>query len=127
QQTLTFTPGSPLTYNSSEPLTASGGSGTGAITFSVTAGNCSITGANNDQLTANSGTGTCSVMATKAGDGNYSPASASATVNLQPASQTITFGALTTKTYGDADFNVSATASSGLPVSFSASGNCTFT
>ncbi|MEZ4660461.1 MAG: multicopper oxidase family protein [Caldilineaceae bacterium] len=39
--------------------------------------------------------------------------------------QTITFGALANKTFGDADFNVSATASSGLPVSFAASGNCT--
>jgi FtsP/CotA-like multicopper oxidase with cupredoxin domain len=42
-------------------------------------------------------------------------------------SQTITFGALPDKTFGDPDFNVSATASSGLPVSFSASGNCTVT
>src|SRR5207247_10542190 len=33
--------------------------------------------------------------------------------------QTITFGALASKTYGDAPFTVSATASSGLSVSFS--------
>ena len=39
--------------------------------------------------------------------------------------QTITFAALADKTFGDADFTVSATASSGLPVSFSATGNCT--
>jgi hypothetical protein len=39
--------------------------------------------------------------------------------------QTITFGALANKTYGDADFGVTATASSGLAVSFAASGNCT--
>jgi hypothetical protein len=32
--------------------------------------------------------------------------------------QTITFGALANKTYGDAPFNISATSSSGLPVSF---------
>jgi hypothetical protein len=38
--------------------------------------------------------------------------------------QTIAFGPLGNKTYGDADFNVSATASSGLPVSFSATGSC---
>src|SRR5262249_40448702 len=41
--------------------------------------------------------------------------------------QTITFAALPAKTFGDPDFPVSATASSGLPVSFSASGNCTVT
>jgi hypothetical protein len=39
--------------------------------------------------------------------------------------QAITFPSIPGKTYGDPDFNVSATASSGLVVSFSASGNCT--
>ncbi|MEZ4615446.1 MAG: multicopper oxidase domain-containing protein [Caldilineaceae bacterium] len=39
--------------------------------------------------------------------------------------QSITFGALPGLTFGDADFTVSATASSGLPVSFVAGGNCT--
>jgi hypothetical protein len=38
-------------------------------------------------------------------------------------SQTITFGPLANRTYGDADFAISATATSGLPVSFTASGN----
>src|SRR5262249_48923134 len=42
-------------------------------------------------------------------------------------SQTITFAALPGRTFGDPDFTVNATASSGLPVSFSASGNCTVT
>jgi hypothetical protein len=41
------------------------------------------------------------------------------------ANQTITFNTLSDKNFGDADFNVSATASSGLAVSFTASGNCT--
>jgi hypothetical protein len=38
--------------------------------------------------------------------------------------QIITFGTLTDKTYGDADFMVSATASSGLAVTFTATGDC---
>jgi uncharacterized repeat protein (TIGR03803 family) len=38
--------------------------------------------------------------------------------------QTIAFGALADKTVGDADFLVPASASSGLTVSFAASGNC---
>jgi FtsP/CotA-like multicopper oxidase with cupredoxin domain len=41
------------------------------------------------------------------------------------APQTITFGPLVDKTFGDPDFNVSASASSGLPVSFAAAGDCT--
>jgi CSLREA domain-containing protein len=52
---------------------------------------------------------------------------ASFTLNVSKADQTITFGALTDKTFGDPDFNVSATASSGLTVSFAASGQCTVT
>ncbi len=49
-----------------------------------------------------------------------------AAYNLEPSlTQTITFAALPNKTFGDADFTVNATASSGLAVSFSASGNCT--
>ena len=39
--------------------------------------------------------------------------------------QTIAFAALADKSYGDPDFAVTATASSGLPVTFTASGNCT--
>lgn len=42
-----------------------------------------------------------------------------------PASQSITFGPIATKTLGDADFAVSATSTSGLPVSLSAAGSCT--
>ena len=41
------------------------------------------------------------------------------------ADQTITFGPLGNKKYGDRDFTVSARASSGLPVSFAARGRCT--
>jgi hypothetical protein len=39
--------------------------------------------------------------------------------------QTITFAALADRTFGDPAFSVSASASSGLPVSFTASGDCT--
>jgi hypothetical protein len=41
------------------------------------------------------------------------------------ANQIVTFGALGSKVFGDPDFGVSATASSGLPVSFAAGGQCT--
>src|SRR5262249_47189007 len=37
--------------------------------------------------------------------------------------QTITFGSLANKIYGDPDFTISATATSGLPVSFTSSDN----
>src|SRR5262249_37153120 len=44
---------------------------------------------------------------------------------IAKADQTISFGPLASKAYGDAPFAVSATASSGLPVSFAAAGACT--
>jgi hypothetical protein len=54
--------------------------------------------------------------------------SGTGTLTVNPAvvaqPQTITFGALAGKTFGDVPFNVSATASSGLTVSFAAAGNC---
>ena len=40
-------------------------------------------------------------------------------------SQTISFGSLSGKTFGDADFSISASASSDLPVNFTTSGGCT--
>jgi hypothetical protein len=44
---------------------------------------------------------------------------------VNKAGQTITFGALADKTYGDPDFTVSATGgASGNPVTFAATGNC---
>jgi hypothetical protein len=43
------------------------------------------------------------------------------------ANQTINFGALANKTFGNSDFVVGATATSGLPVSLAASGQCTVT
>ena len=69
-----------------------------------------------------SGTGTCAITATRAADANYnvSSPSAAANVTIGKASQTITFGALAGKTFGDLPFGVSATASSGLAVAFSA-------
>jgi len=52
---------------------------------------------------------------------------ASASINVVKADQTISFGALPNKMFGDADFIVSANASSGLAVSLAAGGNCTVT
>jgi hypothetical protein len=56
-------------------------------------------------------------------DANYQ-GSANDTFVIAKANQTITFAPLAAQTYGSADFTISAAASSGLPVSFGASGNC---
>ena len=50
--------------------------------------------------------------------------SATGTLEITKAGQTISFGPLGNETYGDQPFAVSATASSGLRVDFSSSGDC---
>jgi hypothetical protein len=77
----------------------------------------------NGSATAPTNAGSYAVVATVQ-DANYQ-GTASGTLVIAKVNQIITFGALSDKTYGDADFTVSATASSGLVVSFTASGNCT--
>jgi len=52
---------------------------------------------------------------------------ATATIQVLKGNQTITFGALTDKSFGDVDFSVSATTTSDLTPGFSASGQCTMT
>ena len=63
--------------------------------------------------------GNYSVVATVS-DPNYA-GSASGTMNIARASQTITFTQLPAKTFGDSAFTLTATASSGLPTSYSSS------
>src|SRR2546425_253622 len=92
-----------------------------SVSFAAT-GNCTIAG-NTVHLT---GAGACTITASQAGNANFNAAAnVPQSFNIAKANQTITFGALANKTFGDADFNVSATASSGLSVSFTATGNCT--
>ncbi|WP_420575774.1 Ig-like domain-containing protein [Ekhidna sp.] len=68
------------------------------------------------------GTGTVTVTVSQSGNANYNEASESVSfVVTDPAKtdQTITFETILDKVYGDAPFNLVATASSGLAVSFS--------
>src|SRR6185436_9584639 len=91
------------------------------VSFSAT-DNCTVSG-NVVHLT---GAGSCTITASQAGDATYAPAvDVSRSFAIAVGSQTISFGPLPDKTLGDPDFLVNATASSGLPVSFAASGSCT--
>lgn len=67
------------------------------------------------------GAGTAIITATQLGDLNYAGASATATLTVNKKAQTITFDPLAVKLRSDADFAVNATASSGLPLTFTSS------
>lgn len=88
---VTFT--SPQTYGSTQTLGTTGGSGSGAVSFTLISGSCTLAG---DQLTATSGTGTCKVSATKAGDDVYlSTTSAPADIALAKANANCTISGYT--------------------------------
>ncbi|HEX8887641.1 MAG TPA: Calx-beta domain-containing protein [Pyrinomonadaceae bacterium] len=121
-QMITFGPLSDKTFGD-PPFNVSATSSSGLpVSFSVFSGPATIS-SNTVTIT---GAGTVTIRASQAGDNNYNPATpVDQSFNVAKANQTITFGALANKTFGDPDFNVSATASSGLAVSFAASGQCT--
>ena len=85
QDTLTITSGTTVTYGDTLTLTTSGGSGTGAVTFTVTDGTGSAT-VSGDTLTAVKA-GTVTVTATKASDGTYAEiTSVPVTITIAPKS-----------------------------------------
>jgi hypothetical protein len=68
------------------------------------------------------GAGETTITVNQDADENYNAASSvQQTLTVAKGTQTINFGALPSKTYGDIPFNLSATASSGLGVTYSSS------
>lgn len=121
-QTISFGPLAAKTFGDADFIVNATASSGLAVSFSILSGPATILG-NTIHIT---GAGAVTVRASQAGDSNYNPATLDQSFNVAKADQTITFGALGGKTFGDADFTVSATASSGLNVSFSiASGPAT--
>src|SRR4030095_4753368 len=71
------------------------------------------------------GAGSCTITASQAGNAHYEAApNVPQTFQIAKTDQSINFAALADQTFGDADFGLSATATSGLMVSFAATGNC---
>jgi hypothetical protein len=124
-QTITFgtiaaqTVGTPLT------LTATSSSGLAVSYTSTTTSICTVSGSTATFVAA----GTCTITASQAGNSTYSaatPVSQSFTVNAAALkSQTITFNPIPSQKVGNS-LTVSATASSGLPITFVIvqNGNC---
>ena len=102
----------------------SGGSGTGAVSFDAGGSTaCSIA---SGKLHVDSGTGTCSITATKASDNNYkSTSSAASPVTINKADQEILeITAPAAATFGDADATIMTSGGSGTgAVSFDAGGS----
>jgi hypothetical protein len=120
-QSITFNPLVDKTFGDADFSVGATSSSGLSVSFAAS-GQCTVTGST-VHLT---GAGGCTVIASQSGDSNYNAAAnVQQSFSISKLSQTITFGALADKTFGDSDFSVTAAASSGLPISFSASGVCT--
>lgn len=88
QAAITFS-AKDLTYNVPTLLTASGGSGSGAITFSTTSSDCQLSGTRGETVTALKTSGSCIITATKAADSNYYLASQSTSFTMVKVASTV--------------------------------------
>jgi Sulfatase-modifying factor enzyme 1/Concanavalin A-like lectin/glucanases superfamily len=116
-QTITFPSLPTLTLtNSSYTLGATADSG---LPVTYTIGDSTVAGITNGTLIPLR-VGITTVVATQAGDSNYLAATpVTNQLVVSKASNTISFAALASRTYGSGTFSVGATASSGLPVTYS--------
>jgi hypothetical protein len=121
-QTLTFDPLLDKTFGDPDFIVQATASSGLPVSFAAT-GSCVVTGAT-VHLTDG---GACTITATQPGDVTYNAASGISRTFRVKKNQTITFDPLPAKTFGDADFNLQATASSGLAVSYAAAGSCVVT
>jgi hypothetical protein len=119
-QTITFGPLPNKTYHDPDFTVSAMASSGLPVSFAVN-GSCLSSG----PLIRITGVGSCTVTASQDGDANYNPApDVSQTFVIAKSGQTILFAPLATKTYGAPPFGLIATASSGLTVSFTATGSC---
>lgn len=114
-QTISFGPAPALAVGGNGVVTATASSGLPVSLASATGTVCAVSGTTVTALSA----GTCTVTANQAGDTLFAPApEARLNIAVAGSSQTISFGAVPLLTVGGSG-TVSATASSGLPVTLS--------
>ncbi len=99
-------------------MTATASSG---LTVTYTSSNTDVATVSGSTITI-VGAGTSTITASQAGNDDYNAASdVEQVLTVGKADQTIIFTTLDNKTYGDTDFNLTGTASSGLTVTYTSS------
>ena len=124
-QTIAFGPLTSIPYGQGPVLVSATASSGLPVTFSsTTTAVCTVSG----NLVSLVNPGICSIMASQAGNGTYTPApSVVQSFSVTQATQSVGISPVTGATVGSAPVALSASASSGLPVTFSSStpGVCT--
>jgi parallel beta-helix repeat protein len=70
------------------------------------------------------GAGTCTITMLQAGNAQWAPATATRSFVISKANQKITFPTIASRTQSAPPFDVTATSNSGLPITFTATGQC---
>jgi hypothetical protein len=125
-QTINFGPlADKLTTDPPFTVSATGGGSGNPVTFSTGSSACSVSGTTVTILSS----GMCSIDANQAGNSNYNAAvQVTQSFSISKASQTITFPAIADFSWSGGSATLTATASSGLAVSYSVlSGPCSVT
>jgi hypothetical protein len=114
-QTISFGALSNQTYGTPVTVSATASSGLTVVFYSLTPRVCTVF----ETSVTLAAVGTCTIEATQSGSADYAAAPVvNQSFQVTQASQTITFGALSNQPLSASPITVSATASSGLTVSF---------
>ena len=119
-QTITFTTVASTPFAAAITLNASASSGLPVSFASTTTSVCTVTG----NTVSTVAVGPCTIVASQAGNANYPAAQVSQTFNITQAAQSIAFGTPANTTAGTTVI-LTATATSGLGVSFASSTSST--
>ena len=126
--TLTILPATPTLSFSTIPAQTFGNApftvsttspSSGAVTYSLTAGQTSAGTVSPTGTVTITGAGTIYLTATQAANGNYAAGSATTSVTIAPEVPALVFGTIPAQTYGNAPFTVSTTSPSTGAVTFS--------
>ena len=123
---LTAFPTMPQPYQATFTISVMGGSGTGALTFG---GNsvCSVVGnqpATSASVKMISGTGTCSIAVSKAGDSNYLVTSLTQSVSARKIAPTLSFTGAPASAALNSRFVISASSNASTTPGITSSGAC---
>jgi hypothetical protein len=117
-QSITFSPISSKTYSDADFSPSAVSTSGLPVSFSSSNENVAIVVGDKIHIV---GLGTTTITAYQGGNSNFQPTSATRSFSVGKASQTITFSPISSRAYGSADFNLSATASSGLGIVYTSS------
>ena len=117
-QNITFTLSPSLKTYGDTLFTITPAIASSRLAVQYSSSNTAIASINGTSVTINGG-GTVSIIAYQTGNTDYASASRTQILTVNQASQSITFGILPLKTFGDGAFTLTATASSSLAVAYS--------